>query len=800
MIGKKKVESATNVTLCEGVSIVPRFFEKQENRILILILKGIIVYLLSMGSLGFYMSAFNIEYNRILCHIVILIMAIFCSLLYYRLLFENLGYIILFASFAFLVMIFKVYINSGFYAVVNITVQTASTYFDVDVQRLYTEQIENRYATVTMFILFTGIVLNIVLNVYISRRMKYVQVFWIIMFFNMIPLYLTLEPSILYSFMVLGGIAAMYVFKSSKHYCPEVESHRNNKVNITRKKKFFGRKKLDNSIDYKFDVKAMYQSGLVALAFSVLIVTGVRSVKPVESFNTGYTANKYKNISMIGFSTFLLEGFEGFRREGKDVAGLYSGELGTVGSVKIDGQTDLVLQFTPYNYDTIYLRGFVGDTYLPYQNRWVNMLTERDDTDVELSYYKKYFDEGGENSAMGIMRQRMLDPEFREMYLFPYYTGDVVNEKNGFYSVTYYPNLDGNKVWVDNILKDGENSKMYLDTYLHIPSENVDAIDSFLNEMDAYGTDEENIERVVDYFKENIPYTVKPGKTPKNKDYINYFLTTQRKGYCAHYASAAVLIFRAMGIPARYVEGYAVSYNQITMNAELVEGKQYKDYYEGYSELGETALVSINVTDADAHAWVEVYKEGKGWIPVEVTPSSDDGEEYEEEFWDSFEDTFYSNNSGVGILNGGQGLNFNVSDKTLRTIWIVILIVLSVIVLVILTIKVYKILLNNIRYSKADNNDRLIMAYSEWNKKQLKGDKAYKKCYNYHMQLDYIRLELFKRGIILDMVLSFEKFEDILTRAGFSNKQISDDELKQALLMMKNISLKGRRRWDEYCN
>lgn len=63
------------------------------------------------------------------------------------------------------------------------------------------------------------------------------------------------------------------------------------------------------------------------------------------------------------------------------------------------------------------------------------------------------------------------------------------------------------------------------------------------------------------------------------------------------YASAAVESLRVHGIPARYVEGYFVSEEQSAANG----GK-------------------VSLTGKDAHAWVEVYFDGIGWLPVDVTP------------------------------------------------------------------------------------------------------------------------------------------------------------------------------------
>ncbi len=81
---------------------------------------------------------------------------------------------------------------------------------------------------------------------------------------------------------------------------------------------------------------------------------------------------------------------------------------------------------------------------------------------------------------------------------------------------------------------------------------------------------------------------------PEGADPVEYFLFDSRRGYCMHFASAAVLMLRELGVPARYVSGYTV---------EAQPGRQ------------------VDVPDHSAHAWVEVYVDGYGWYPVEVTPA-----------------------------------------------------------------------------------------------------------------------------------------------------------------------------------
>ena len=93
-------------------------------------------------------------------------------------------------------------------------------------------------------------------------------------------------------------------------------------------------------------------------------------------------------------------------------------------------------------------------------------------------------------------------------------------------------------------------------------------------------------------------YTYEPKKPPQGEDPILWFLTQSHEGNAVLYASAAVEALRTHGVPARYAEGYYVSDT---------------DFQK--SEDGSVAVTGLN-----AHAWVEIYFDGIGWLPVEVTP------------------------------------------------------------------------------------------------------------------------------------------------------------------------------------
>lgn len=773
MAKKRNVDTIEPVELCEGVYLQEEFFEKKEKRVLTLLLKGFIVYLLSMGSIGFYLTAFNISFHVVLCHVLILLTSLGCAMLYYRLLVENLGYLFLFITFAFLVFTFRDYINSGFYAVVNITVDNAAQYFDVDIQRLYEEKIGNRYLTVTFVALFIGIVLDILLNVYISRRMQYVTAIVIIMFLNVIPLYLTMEPDLLYVLMMLAGVSMAIIFKAGKHYSPQVSVKRSSARFCVQ-----GRKKKE--VAYVYDVKAMLQAGVLAVITAILVTTMASSSRPKDTFNVGYTGNKYKKLTMAAMSTLLVDGFEGLYHRTGTNGGVGGGKLGDVSTVYLDNQTDLVVKLAPYTANRIYLKTFTGVRYNPYANEWTPMseIKEYDgmDMDAEARALEEQYEQGGTDSAKATMEIQCVGV-LPQVYQ-PYYTADVGTMRRNGYTITYYPRIGDNRASVDY------QTMAYTDADLYVPEENMEAVSEVATELGTIGMTEDVIASLQKYFDDNYPYTIRPGKTPKKKDFVNYFLTENKKGYCSYFASAAVLIFRYMGIPARYVEGYAIDYEQI-LSGELVEGADYADYYDGYSELGKTAYVQVDVTDADAHAWVEVYDPVIGWYPVEVTPSSDEEEDITN-FWDEFADFLGSNDSGADtITENGNALT--IPDNLMQNIVYGLAAIAALFVVFLFGRRFVIWLLFYIRFAKASYNDKLVLYYSRMVQRYEKRHKEFVACKNYEDQIRYMLAHMAEREEKTELEAHADQVIEILNIAGFSNQTVEEATYKKTQEYLKKL-------------
>ncbi len=105
-------------------------------------------------------------------------------------------------------------------------------------------------------------------------------------------------------------------------------------------------------------------------------------------------------------------------------------------------------------------------------------------------------------------------------------------------------------------------------------------------------------ETVRRWIKSNITYVEEPEAVPEDKDFLTWFLTEEKAGNDVYIASCATMMFRYLGIPARYVEGY------------LYQPSKFSN--------------TTDVLQSDAHAWVEIYVENLGWIPVEVTEAYED--------------------------------------------------------------------------------------------------------------------------------------------------------------------------------
>jgi len=109
----------------------------------------------------------------------------------------------------------------------------------------------------------------------------------------------------------------------------------------------------------------------------------------------------------------------------------------------------------------------------------------------------------------------------------------------------------------------------------------------------------EKVERIYNFLREKFRYTLEFPELPPGKEASEYFLFNTQAGFCMQFASTMAVLLRANGIPARVVGGYAPGQYSILNNKYIFR-------------------------DRNAHAWVEVYFDGFGWIMFDPSPTSSD--------------------------------------------------------------------------------------------------------------------------------------------------------------------------------
>ncbi len=109
-------------------------------------------------------------------------------------------------------------------------------------------------------------------------------------------------------------------------------------------------------------------------------------------------------------------------------------------------------------------------------------------------------------------------------------------------------------------------------------------------------TDYEKMDALQTYLRSNFKYDLKPSILPDDAEFVSYFLKEEKRGYCTYFASALATMGRAAGVPTRYVEGFVLPAQREDDGAYAVRADR-------------------------AHAWVEAYIDGQGWMIFEGTPA-----------------------------------------------------------------------------------------------------------------------------------------------------------------------------------
>ncbi|WP_428910649.1 transglutaminaseTgpA domain-containing protein [Niallia sp. Krafla_26] len=191
-----------------------------------------------------------------------------------------------------------------------------------------------------------------------------------------------------------------------------------------------------------------------------------------------------------------------------------------------------------------------------------------------------------------------LDPTIEKVYSFAGTQPLGIND----YSVTFEkPSYSMTALEATTNVQDTNLSKAFLDQYTQLPQELPSRVKDLALELttdeDTWYSKAKAIER---YLKgPEFTYSLQDVAMPNgNKDYVDQFLFETMVGYCNNFSTSMIVLLRSLDIPARWVKGYT-------------EG-EYIGYVDGMYE--------YEVTNNNAHAWVEVYFPLVGWVTFDPTP------------------------------------------------------------------------------------------------------------------------------------------------------------------------------------
>lgn len=430
---------------------------------------------------------------------------------------------------------------------------------------------------------------------------------------------------------------------------------------------------------------------LVALGFPVISVFFEKAdfASAVKGFTTRNVSNLYYGTAPLG-----------------------NGEL--TGD-KRNVQNDIALEVSMSNPQATYLRGYVGESYT--SDRWSALpyATYKESRNLMFWLDNEDFNGLGQlgqadslvNDTNTIDIQIEVKDANKKYAYLPYeYSGENESLLNWYdsyitngnfgrmksYEFKAYENATGS--WTDTAgklftssadekiseyLKDESwfNEFVY-ENYTYLSTKEISLMQEYIgdrgDQREGHIECSTAIKKVRDYLNQNFIYTQDPGLS---QDAVMEDFFKNKKGYDTHFATAATFMFRYYGIPARYVEGYLVT-------------------PEDVKNAGEDGQMSIS--QQNVHAWVEIYIDGIGFVPIEVSP------EYYDVMPQANLDTGFENsivrsdfvpeNSGGGASTN-QVLQNNTSQEEssiLQVIKIIVLILLIVLLLAILALLLRKLI------------------------------------------------------------------------------------------------------------
>ena len=353
------------------------------------------------------------------------------------------------------------------------------------------------------------------------------------------------------------------------------------------------------------------QIGSSALLPSIAVTLCLAVIVPNIIQNTDELADWQEKIisGLPDYSDQIIQINNGFNFD-KPV------ELNTLDSLQLDDNVDLTVyaDYDTKGTDGLYLCIRSLSDYS--DNSW----SEGDSADwdaTDLSYIP--FASANDHPSGAVKRNIVLNDVANLNYTcYPYYllniTGftpvadvKLVRNANYPYSYNFYEISDKKITDIAPELAESEicadYQKLCLEEYTSLPSDTSKGLKEIVDSSEVlsgaeYGSVSQAVPAVKKFFNQlGGVYDTNPGKPDSSVDFAVQFLSEETPhGWCMHYATAAALLLRQLGVPSRFVEGYRTD----------------------ITEAGKTE----EINHKQLHAWAEYYDGEKGWTVLDVTPGT----------------------------------------------------------------------------------------------------------------------------------------------------------------------------------
>ncbi len=337
---------------------------------------------------------------------------------------------------------------------------------------------------------------------------------------------------------------------------------------------------------------------------------------------------------------------------------------------------------------------------------------------------------------------------------------------------------------VENLKNNGDKPTKYLKnenyynefvykTYLDLTVKQKEILGTYLKkDNDNHDSYSYAKSEILNYLNKNIKYSKKFQGINDYGNFLNEFMEVSKSGNDKDYATATVLMFRYFGIPARYVEGYLITQDDV------------KDADDNST---------INIPKNNFHCWAEYYQDGVGWIPFETIKSYMDLMGMNDSFTSGLEN---ETNDNRQISQEIDRDNYNGeepekeknddNDKNKSELNYLIWIICSLLAIVIIAAAVYEVRLYFIRKNiKQDNNN-------------ANANKAIMSLFSYLMNAYFIidktnrfknleKYEEFLKTYESECEAGYLEMMTLYQKARYSNKTCTKEQVNQMKYYCENV-------------